>query len=87
MTTIKKSLQSLSLIRIVSIAFFTVIAANLSYAQDSKTEENKPVSGTYNSGIFMENQTVLMYPAKTIEFVINHRFGKVSEGIKELFGI
>jgi hypothetical protein len=73
--------------RAASFAFIVLFTSNFLFAQEASTEANKPVSGTYNSGIFLENQTVLMYPAKTIEFVINHRFGKISEGAKEFFGI
>ena len=56
-------------------------------AQESTDSGNKPVFGTFNSGIFLENQTTMMYPAKTLEIIINHRFGKIDDGFKELFGI
>jgi len=82
----KKILHNMLVQRIASFAFIAVSASGILFAQET-TEPNKPVSGTYNSGIFLENQTVLMYPAKTIEFVINHRFGKISDGAKEFWGI
>ncbi|MFZ4400576.1 MAG: DUF5777 family beta-barrel protein [Bacteroidales bacterium] len=85
--TTKKTTRSLLFKQATSFVFIALFSTGFLFAQESTTEPNKPVSGTYNSGIFMENQTVLMYPAKTIEFVINHRFGKISEGVKELFGI
>jgi len=68
---------------LIVLALFII---NFAFAQDA-SNENKPVSGTYNSGIFLENQTVLMYPAKTIEFVINHRFGKIGDGGSAAYGL
>lgn len=87
MTTMKKTLHNMLLQRTASFVFIGLFASSFLFGQEATPVANTPVSGTYNSGIFMENQTVLMYPAKTIEFVINHRFGKVSQGITELYGL
>lgn len=73
--------------RIITIILFVVFSTGILYAQDAANEPNKPVSGTFNSGTFLENQTVLMYPKGTFELVINHRFGKISDGFKEFYGI
>ncbi len=64
--------------------FFVLFATNFTYAQDT---ENKPVTGVFNSGIFLENQTTTMYEKGIFECVINHRFGKLDDGLKELYGI
>lgn len=87
MTTIKKAFQSIHIISIASFVILTILFANQSFAQDTKTEENTPVTGVFNSGTFMENQTVVLLPKNTFECVINHRFGKLGDGVKELFGI
>ncbi|MCX6230075.1 MAG: DUF5777 family beta-barrel protein [Bacteroidetes bacterium] len=94
MITINK-LQSLSFKALVTFVFAVLFSTSYSFAQESTTpatdEGNKPVSGAFNSGIFLENQTTLMYPKKTVEVVINHRFGKIAtDGVgnfKDLFGI
>jgi hypothetical protein len=87
MITNNKKLQNLYLYRIASILFILFFSTSVLIAQETTKEPNTPVTGTYNSGIFLENQTVLMYPAKTFEIVINHRFGKISDGFKEMWGV
>lgn len=71
--------------RIAFTILLSLFVSGFIFAQEAATD--KPVTGTFNSGTFMENQTVITLPAKTFEFVINHRFGKISDGSKELFGI
>ncbi len=86
MITIKKTTHHILIKYFTSFVFIAIFATSFLFAQETP-EPNKPVTGTYNSGIFLENQTVLMYPAKTLEFVINHRFGKISDGFDEFWGI
>ena len=87
MTTIKKTLQNLYIIRTLSIVIFTVFASNFTFAQESTPEKNVVTTGVFNSGTFIENQTTVVLPKHTFEFVVNHRFGKIGDGFKELFGI
>ena len=80
------------MIRIATVVFFVLFATNFSKAQDAKPDENKPVTGVFNSGVFLDNQTSVMLPKNTFEFVINHRFGKLSDGnysdnITSVFGL
>ncbi len=87
MTTIKK-IFNVNIVRIATVVFFVLFVASLTKAQDAaKPEETKPVTGVFNSGVFLENQTTVMLPKKTFEFVINHRFGKLSDKIDALYGI
>ena len=83
-TNLNKYLKSL-----ISTLFITLFVTSVSYGQDSTDvkEPNEAVSETFNTGIFLENQTYITNPAKSIELVINHRFGKISDGSKELWGI
>ncbi len=83
----KKTIQSLQYFCLAVLVFFTIFTTKTTFAQDANAEGNKPVSGTFNSGIFLENQTTMMYDKGVYEFVINHRFGKLSDGFKELYGI
>jgi hypothetical protein len=50
-------------------------------------DESKPVRNPYESGVLIDNVTNVMPSAKTLEFIINHRFGDLSQGISNLFGI
>ncbi|MEI8201470.1 MAG: DUF5777 family beta-barrel protein [Bacteroidota bacterium] len=83
----KKYLSNLELKRIAISIMLAFFATSFIFAQQATKEPNKPVSDTYNSGTFLENQTVITNPAKCFEFVINHRFGKISDGSKEAWGV
>lgn len=78
-----KNIKRVLISSILTFAFIAGLFNSTLLAQ----EKNTAVIGTFNSGIFLENQTVMMYPKKTIELVINHRFGKISDGFSELFGV
>ena len=59
-------------------------------AQDGETEiarvKSKPVRAPFGCPVVIDNQTVYIPTAKTLEFVIEHRFDKI-ENISNLFGI
>jgi len=42
---------------------------------------------TYEGGMIIENQTSYMPSAKTLELMIQHRFGSMENGISDIFGI
>lgn len=87
---------------IILIALIAMACGSLLAQDDStKTKENtnksllgnfilqgiKPITGTYESGILIDNQTNIMPSAKSFEFVIQHRFGNMTNGIEDLYGI
>ena len=58
-------------------------------AQDAtvtKVTKTKPVKNTFGSVWLMDNQTVMVPIKGTLEFDIQHRFGTVNKGSKDLFG-
>lgn len=60
------------------------------FAQEAEEvkEEKKPLErAAFESGIFMDNQTVQTYPKNTLEFLLEHRFGTIQNGFTDLFGI
>ncbi len=84
---------------IIVLALF--ISASLN-AQDTestkKVNKNKTLLGyfmvndskpmlTYESGMIIDNQTSYIPTAKTLEFVIQHRFGSMENGLSDFFGI
>jgi len=75
---------------LLSLLFF-LSGFGFIFAQDSVTApENmkKPLSrAAFESGIFIDNQTVALPPAKTLEFVLQHRFGTIQNGWKDLAGL
>ncbi|NVO02153.1 MAG: hypothetical protein HXX09_05570 [Bacteroidetes bacterium] len=56
-------------------------------SQDKNAVKETPVTNSFNSGVFMENQTYLTNYKHAWEFVVNHRFGKISDGSKMAWGI
>jgi len=56
------------------------------FAQEEK-EPDTPVSNPFESGILIDAQTTMIPDAKTLEFVIQHKFGSVENGSSDLWGI
>jgi len=71
--------------------FLLMLLAGNSFAQDSTTtapvKKVKPVKNTFGSVWVMDNQTVMVPIKGSLEFDIQHRFGTVNNGAKDLFGI
>ena len=54
-------------------------------ATPAPKKDNKPVKSFYDAGMLIETQTNLVWSVKTLEFVIQHRFGNLnSEGFDML---
>jgi hypothetical protein len=49
--------------------------------------DSKPERNVYASGYLIDNQTSVIPVAKTLEMVIQHRFGTMENGISDLYGI
>ncbi|MGZ4019638.1 MAG: DUF5777 family beta-barrel protein [Flavisolibacter sp.] len=70
-----------------------VIAASKTYSQDSTADETpavrkvKPVKNTFGSVFMMDNQTVMVPIKGSMQMEIQHRFGTVNNGSKDLYGI
>lgn len=70
---------------LLSGLFLFLFGYNAAVAQQ-ETEEDSPVFDEYACGMLIDNQTVVNPYGKTLEFIIQHRFGKI-EDISDLFGI
>lgn len=77
---------------ILFIALLT-FASLSSFAQDEPTEtpgakeKDYPVSATFESGSLIDAQTVVIPDKKTLEMVIQHKFGSIDDGRSKLWGI
>lgn len=76
------------------LAFFTasisMVFAQEATEQDTTVQEEfvkSPEKAPFESGIFMDEQTVVMPPSQTLEFVLQHRFGTIQNNWSDLFGI
>ena len=86
----KKYIKYLFLI--VAHLLILVLINNNLFAQDSSTVmapnlKVKPVKNTFESVWLMDNQTVMVPIKGTLEFDIQHRFGTVNNGVKDLYGL
>ena len=77
---------------ILFILLFSIISI-VSFAQkESKEtavekEKDYPVSAVFESGYLIDAQTTVIPDKKTLEFVIQHKFGTIDNGRSDLWGI
>ena len=64
-----------------------VIASNTFAQEETEKEIDKPVRSPFESGVIIDNQTTVIPYEGTLEFVIQHKFGTMDNGISDLFGI
>lgn len=55
--------------------------------EETEKVKDKPVRSPFESGILIDNQTSYIPVEKTLEFVIQHKFGTMENGFSDLFGI
>lgn len=78
--------------KFISFIIFCLILVPPVLAQDeteASTEKQKPrpVRAPYSSGLIIDNQTSVIYAPKTLEMVIQHKFGTVENGRSDLWGL
>ncbi len=67
---------------------FGVILAQDEEAPAPKKKKDKPVREMFGSGILIDEQTSIIPEKKTLELLIQHRFGLIkNNGISDLYGI
>ncbi|MEN8249584.1 MAG: DUF5777 family beta-barrel protein [Bacteroidota bacterium] len=67
--------------------FFIISVQALAQDEEKEKKPEKPARKAFESAWWFDGQTGLVYKEKTLEFVINHRFGLVNQKNKDLFGI
>lgn len=57
-------------------------------AQDeNQNKDNRPVRPPFESGQLIDNQTAVIPGKNTLELIIGHRFGLISNGMEDYFGL
>jgi hypothetical protein len=74
------------LVMLMIICFFTFPAV-FGQEEVEDDEGNTPARAHFESSWIIDNQTVVVPARKTLEFMIQHRFGTVSNGITDLWGL
>ncbi len=70
------------------ILVFLISSAGFAQGTTKAKKKDKPVNYPWDSELLIDNQTTLSPPAKTLDLIIQHRFGLVNQnGIHDLFGI
>lgn len=77
----KKKIFQLSLLWV----FFAL--AGFTQEAEEKKVDDRPVSSTFESSMLIDNQTNIIPDKKTLEMQIQHRFGPMTNGFSDLFGI
>jgi hypothetical protein len=77
--------------KIIILIIIPVLFSFNLLAQEEEVQEVKqkdlPVRNPFNSGILIDNQTTLIPVEKTLEYIIQHKFGAIDNGLTDLFGI
>lgn len=71
---------------ILLFSFITTIAFAQEEAATTK-EKDYPVNGAFESGYLIDAQTTVIPDVKTLEFVIQHKFGTIQDGRSNLWGL
>jgi hypothetical protein len=69
------------------ILALTVISFSVAAQDENEVKEDKPVRAMFESAYLMDKQSVLVYPEKTLEFVMQHRFGTIDNGLSDFYGL
>lgn len=72
---------------LLSINLGTAIAQDSTAAEAPVVKKVKPVKNTFGSVWIMDNQTVMVPIKGSLEFDIQHRFGTINNGAKDMFGL
>jgi hypothetical protein len=71
----------------IFLPFITLILTSAILFAQEEAPVDKPVVEPFGSGYLIDNQTTLVPYPKTLEFVIQHKFGTLENGREDVWGI
>ena len=71
----------------ILLLIVSFIAIQLFAQEETEKIKDKPVSSAWENGLLIDNQTSYIPDARTLEFVIQHKFGTMDNGKSDLWGI
>ena len=80
-------IRKINLVIKILLAFSLFTLPVLAQDEPENDDGNKPIRAPFESSWIIDNQTVLVPAKGTLEFMIQHRFGTVSNGITDLWGL
>ena len=83
-----KNIQTMKKIdlRLWAIVLVIIISMGTTFAQENE-KEKKPVRAPFESSLLIDNQTIIVPTAKTLQFDMIHRFGVIENGISDFYGL
>lgn len=77
--------------KMIALLISVLLIAQASvFGQEEITEEKpveRPARAAFESGLLFDGATTTLQPSKTLEMIIQHRFGSMDKGITDLYGI
>lgn len=70
-----------------SILIIIVFLVGFGLNAQEEAPKDRPVRAPFNSGILIDNHTTVVNTVKTLEYQIQHKFGKIDNGFSDLFGL
>ena len=85
-------MKKLSHIKRISalVAIAMLLSHFTGFAQEETSEapvKERPARPAFESGLLFDGATTTLQPSKTLEMIIQHRFGTMDNGATDLFGI
>ena len=84
-------LKTLGILTALLISFTintnSIQAQEVTEVKPAEKKADKPVRNPWEAGMLIETQTDLVWAPKTLEFVIQHRFGELNSGSFDLAGL
>jgi hypothetical protein len=81
-------MKNTKLISCMLVAWSLLFVGTIALAQDEEEKEKpRPQRAAFESAILLANQTDVINGSKTLEWAIQHRFGTVTTGSSDLWGI
>lgn len=71
----------------ILLLIVSFVAIQLFAQEETEKVKDKPVSSAWENGLLIDNQTSYIPDARTLEFIIQHKFGTMDNGKSDLWGI
>ncbi len=85
--TLKVSGMMILLIASFLLTNISVFAQDEPEAAPEEQPKERPARPAFESGIVFDDATTTIQPSKTLEFVLQHRFGPMKNGTDDLYGL
>lgn len=83
----KLSRLMIALLLSLSLTSLTAFAQEETEEVQDEPKKERPARPAFESGLLFDNATATIQSAKTLEMIIQHRFGTIENGITDLYGL